>query len=417
MNLYLFTDNDSAAMYGIGTYLNELTHALDGSAIHIHIVHLHSHRPEFEIVKVNRVNHWYIPEVRNQNTFSGLVTKVEEYCRNVIYLLKLHINDTGDLVFHFNFNQYCLLAKGLKMLFNCKTVTTIHFMKWALELQGNISRIHSIEKRPENERSDYEQILYKTDEYESLLYRESDRVIALSQYAQSLLYERYRINPDRITFIPNGLEDINPMSEFDRIALRRKWGLSLTETLIVFSGRICEVKGLIYLIKAFRRVVEKKSDCRLMIAGNGEFDRHMKECDGIWTNVTWTGLLDKDKLYELYSIADIGVLPSFHEQCSYVAIEMMRHALPIIGSTSTGLKEMIVDGETGLHVPVIEHSDRTEFDSELLSEKILFLMENPEERLFMGYNARKRYGNTYSIDIFRENMQKFYHSLLKSKNN
>ena len=71
MNLYLFNANDSAAVYGVGSYLKELTQALEGADIDIHIVHLHSGRPEFETVKTNHVEDWYIPEVRNQNTLSG----------------------------------------------------------------------------------------------------------------------------------------------------------------------------------------------------------------------------------------------------------------------------------------------------------------------------------------------------------
>ena len=148
-----------------------------------------------------------------------------------------------------------------------------------------------------------------------------------------------------------------------------------------------------------------------MIAGNGEYDMYMKECENIWTHVTWTGLLSKDKLYELYSIADIGVMPSFHEQCSYVAIEMMMYGLPVIGSTSTGLKEMITDGENGFHIPVIEYDDKSEFDISLLAEKMLYLLQNPEKRKCIGQNARKRYEEQYAMDIFRKNMLNFYHSL------
>lgn len=84
----------------------------------------------------------------------------------------------------------------------------------------------------------------------------------------------------------------------------------------------------------------------------------MIECDDIYMNVIWTGLINKEKLYELYTIADMGIMPSFHEQCSYVAIEMMMHGLPIIGSTSTGLYEMIENNITGLHIPVMEYADK-----------------------------------------------------------
>ena len=116
MNLYLFNANDSAATYGIGSYLKELTQALEGGGLNIHIVHLHAVKPEFEIVKTNHVENWYIPEVRNHSTFSGSVQKLEDYYHHVVYLLRLHIRDTKDLIFHFNFNQsyflYCCNCKN-----------------------------------------------------------------------------------------------------------------------------------------------------------------------------------------------------------------------------------------------------------------------------------------------------------------
>ena len=88
INLYLFNENDSAARFGIGTWLNELTHALEGTDIRVHSVHL-----------------------------------------------------------HFNFNQSFALAGGLREVFNCRTVTTVHFMKWAFEMQGNLQKLHAVEAK------------------------------------------------------------------------------------------------------------------------------------------------------------------------------------------------------------------------------------------------------------------------------
>ena len=138
----------------------------------------------------------------------------------------------------------------------------------------------------------------------------------------------------------------------------------------------------------------------------------MREALSISDKVTFTGFMEKNDLYDLYRIADIGVMPSFHEQCSYVAIEMMRHGLPITVSTTTGLKEMIVDGETGLHIPVIESADKAEIDTALLAEKIIFLLKHPSEAKRLGENARKRYEVKYSSKLFRENMLNFYNTLI-----
>ena len=92
--------------------------------------------------------------------------------------------------------------------------------------------------------------------------------------------------------------------------------------------------------------------CRFIIAGEGSFSAHMKECEDTCMNITWAGRVGKEKLYEFYSIADIGVLPSFIEQCNYVTIEMMMHGLPIITSSACGLAEMTEDGISSLQVPV-----------------------------------------------------------------
>ena len=207
MNLYLFNAHDSAAAYGIGTYLNELTRAMESTGINIHIIHLHSIYPEFEVVKINQVENWYIPEVRNYNTFSGSLQKMEDYYRNVIYILRLYIKDTKDLVFHFNYNQCYVLAKELKTVFNCKTVAVIHYMKWALELNGNLHQLRMIKEKSEKQRRAYEQRIYKMDEYEALIYKEVDRIIVLSQYTKNLLLSEYQIEPEKISVIPNGLAD------------------------------------------------------------------------------------------------------------------------------------------------------------------------------------------------------------------
>ena len=265
--------------------------------------------------------------------------------------------------------------------------------------------------KPEDQRTPSEQLLFTTDKYESLLFKEVDRVIALSRYTQNLLYNEYGLGPDKVSVIPNGLAD---MVESNKDVLRRKWRISDKEFIVLFVGRLHPVKGPEFLIRAFRTVLETFPNCRLMLAGNGNYDTCLKEAKSICTKITFTGLLEKQELYKLYQIADIGVMPSFHEQCSYVAIEMMMHGLPVIGSTSTGLKEMIVNGETGLHIPVTEFDDRVEIDSSQLAEKIRYLLQKPEECHRLGQNARNRYETVYSAEVFRRNMLNLYTSLLKT---
>ncbi len=412
MNLYIFNETDSAAIYGIGTYIRELTYALKGSEIKVNVVNLRSSQLKFEIKTIDDVDYWHIPEVKYQNRNIDSIQEMEDYYHNVIYLLKLHISDTKMLIFHLNYNQSYVLAKGLKDTFECKTLTATHYLKWEFKLFGNFARFQAIKSKPENERDPFEQMIQIIDEYESRLFNIVDRIVALSQHTSAILRDEYQLDSMKISFIPNGLKDTFSDSN-KKPSIRKKWLLSEKENLILFVGRLNEIKGLNILIQAFHNVLQVMPNCRLIIAGDGEFNSYMQVSGNDCTKITFTGLIDKIRLYDLYSIADIGVMPSFHEQCSYVAIEMMMHGLPIIASTSTGLKEMVEDGITGLHIPVMEHPDKVEIDTTQLAGKMLFLLQNPEERERMGVNARKRYERLYSSEMMRKNMLGLYQSLFK----
>jgi glycosyltransferase involved in cell wall biosynthesis len=63
--------------------------------------------------------------------------------------------------------------------------------------------------------------------------------------------------------------------------------------------------------------------------------------------ITFAGLLEKNELYELYHIADIGIAPSLFELFGYVAVEMMIHKLPIVVTATSGQNE-VVDHTCGL---------------------------------------------------------------------
>jgi len=410
MNLYLFNDNDSAYTYGIGTYLKELTESLESTTIHVHIVHLHSVRSEFEIVKTKKIEHWYIPEVKNNNTLSGSVQKVNGYLLNVSYLLWLNIKDTKNLVFHFNYNTSQPLAKELKMKFNCKTVATVHYLKWELDFQGNLNKFHTLKLKSENKKTKLEKSIYTMYKYESLLFKEVDYVIVLSQNMKNFLCSEYQIDLKKMTIISNGLSDITSISKNDNAVLRKKWHLSEKESLLLFAGRLDPVKGLLFLIRAFRKVLEVIPECRLIIAGSGLYDTYFQEAEDIWTKITFTGLLEKQKLFEFYQIADIGVVPSLYEPFGYVAVEMMMHELPIIATATSGLNE-VVDDSCGLKIPIIESDDKVEIDTDLLSEKIIYLLEHPIEAKQLGKNAREKYLKYYSSEVFRRNMMDFYQSL------
>ena len=406
MNLYIFHTSSEAAVYGIGTYIRELATALHHSKIKVCVVNLRAHIHQMRMEETSDgVKRWYFPESIEQMETDHLS---DLYYRNIVYLLQLYIEDKSNLIFHLNANQSSKFAKELKKAFDCKIVLTIHYFDWCFKLSGNLIHFRQLWKTQQTVQGcEVTENLKEEFQKEKKTFEVVDHIICLSKNTMYILKDDYKIKPDKITVVYNGLTDSKISVE--KSVLRQKYGISGVP-IFLFAGRLDSAKGLKYALRAFRIVLKTYPECRFIIAGNGEFNAHMIECEDIYMNVVWTGLINTEKLYELYTIADLGIMPSFHEQCSYVAIEMMMHGLPIIGSTSAGLYEMVENNITGLHIPVIEYADKTEIDSSLLAEKMLYLLQYPIETKQMGQNGRRRYLNNYSSNIFRGNMLKMYES-------
>jgi glycosyltransferase len=407
INLYIFNETRRGAVYGVGTYVRELTAVLKDSDIHVCVINMASDKPQIQTEEIDGIKHWNIPKlIQEQRTIDG--QKIAElYYRNVVYLLQLHIDDKNNLIFQLNFNQCGRLVEELKNAFDCKIVAVIHFTDWGFKIHGNMQKFRNIlnEEHPDS----FGENIIKSFEEDKSFYSKVDHIVCLSNSMYEILCQDYRLDASKISIIPNGLLDVADTIENKKV-LRKKWNIRHGEGIIIFAGRIDEIKGVSFLIKAFRKIVEIFPQFRLIIAGSGDYDTYFQEAKDICTKTTFTGLLEKDELNELYHISDIGVVPSLFEPFGYVAVEMMSHGLPIVTTTTSGLNE-IVDHTCGLKVSLTELPDSVTIDISLLAQKILFLIQHPTEAKKMGREGRKRYLKEYSSEIFRRNMINLYLSL------
>ena len=410
MNLYILNEIRRGALYGVGTYIHELSTALKDSCWSVCVINLMSDKQQMQVDEIDGVHYWHFPSAVVEQRTIGIEKREELYYRNIVYLLQLYIEDKKDLIFHLNYNHFNKLFEELKKSFNCKIIITIHYIEWCFKLFGNVSNFrHILTLQEISQINELQKIVIKLYKKEKEFFLKADHIICLSENTLQILQDDYQIPSSKVSIIYNGLSDCNLVT--DKSVLRQKY-LIPDVPVILFAGRLDDIKGLRYALKAFKIVLSKYPHCYFIITGNGEFDIFMKECEDIWTHVIWTGFLDKNKLNDLYSIADIGIIPSFHEQCNYVAIEMMMHGLPMITTSSPGLDEMTEDGISSLQIPLITHSDNVEINTDLLADTMLYLLEHPDVRKRIGANARLRYEAAYSAEIFRKNMLNFYASLL-----
>ena len=399
INLYIINESKRASTYGIGTYIIELIAALKDSDIRINVVHLFSDKADMELINSDGVCHWHIPSPVNGNISLDII---ELYYRNVVYLLQLLIKDTDRLVFQLNYIRSQLLINELQRFFHCKVLFVVHYLNKEQYVINNRKKLLPILK--EQQQGNFRKMIEQEKTYLSKV----DRIVSISNHMHEILCRDYRIETEKMLVIPNGLSDIyNP--SVNKMILRKKWNVFPGEKIILFVGRMDEIKGLNYLIKAFHDVLLVCPRSRLVIAGDGEFDHYTKESQEVCTRIVYTGFMSKSRLHEWYRLADLGVVPSLFEPFGYVALEMMMHGLPIVATATSGLNE-VVDDMCGLKVPVTGLSDRVEIDKTLLVQKILYLLQHPVEARKIGQNGRKRYLKEYTSEVFRRNMLQLYES-------
>lgn len=417
--LFLFNTSSIAAAYGVGTYIRQLTNCLTFSEIELNVVHLRSNTKEMTIETENGVRFFNIPTPAYRDTENPSRNELCFY-RSVTYLLRPYVSRSDRAIFHLNFMNDGVLCEQLRKAFNGIIVLTVHYMEWAFSLYGNKDRFLEVVKKTENQiETAEEKNIHQNKRGTERLLNNCERIIAVARHEWNTLQEVYQIPGSKISVISNALKDTCCISsEKEKEELRRRLYIRSGEKIILFVGRLDKMKGFPILLKAFEQPLAYDENVRLLVAGDGNFQEQFSRIDGFWAKVSFTGFLKREQLFDLYKIADIGVIPSMYEEFGFVAIEMMMHELPVIANKTTGLNEIVDHGNTGLHVRLSEDDKQLAASADLLTDKIKRLLDNPKLRQKMGENGRQKFLERYEEQLFRKNMIEFYRSLFtKPKNN
>jgi glycosyltransferase involved in cell wall biosynthesis len=192
-------------------------------------------------------------------------------------------------------------------------------------------------------------------------------------------------------------------------------GFNEKERLILFVGLIEERKGIKHLLQAFNNLLKKYTDIRLVIAGDGDYKEVFERTKNCRGRITLTGKIPKEEVCLLYQIADIGVIPSVFEQCSYVALEMLKYGLPVVVSAVPGLKELYINHKNALLVPLVKTDDKSlklEVIEEELEMSVDMLLSNEDLRQTVGINARKHWEEGYAALYMGKTTMEIYRQTL-----
>lgn len=204
---------------------------------------------------------------------------------------------------------------------------------------------------------------------ERTAYEGAAAVIAVSGGMRDDILRVYpQVDPAKLHVVHNGidLDDWRrPAEAAATAATVRGFGIDPTRPAVVFVGRITRQKGLPYLLRAVELLPD---DVQLVLcAGAPDTPEILAEVTSLVeglrsrrSGVVWIKrMLPRDQLVAVLASSTVFVCPSIYEPLGIVNLEAMAVGLPVVGTATGGIPEVIDDGVTGRLVPIEQVQDGT----------------------------------------------------------
>jgi D-inositol-3-phosphate glycosyltransferase len=249
--------------------------------------------------------------------------------------------------------------------------------------------------------------------------RESAAVTAASEIEVAELVDLYGADPAKLHIIPCGV-DLNVFRPMRQADAREALARDQCERIVLFVGRIEQIKGIDVLLRAlgllFFRHPELRNDlCLLVVGGALDPNDDSPEIEKIEelqrlvhqhrmeANVSFVGSMDQQRLALFYAAADVCAVPSLTESFGLVALESMACGTPVVGTRVGGLQTLIEHGESGLLVPA--------GDYQALAESIAKVLTDHRLRMHLAHGARDR-AEHYSWRSVGDRVEALYAKIL-----
>jgi len=251
----------------------------------------------------------------------------------------------------------------------------------------------------------------------------ANAIIAVSNETRRDIERLFDVDLTRVHVIHNGI-DLEQYRKVDSTAALKRHGIDPAKPYLLFVGRIARQKGIIHLVRAIPFM--DKGFQIVLCAGapdTPEIAVEMKEAvrsaakrrsDIIWIEE----MVDREAVIELYSHAAVFCCPSIYEPFGIINLEAMACEIAVVASAVGGIKEVVVDGETGFLVPLeqmkespFEPTNREKFSRDLAA-RINQLMKDRPLREKFGRAGRKRAEEKFSWSAIAEKTKMLYKSLL-----
>jgi len=251
----------------------------------------------------------------------------------------------------------------------------------------------------------------------------ADAIIAVSAETKRDLERLFDVDPKRVHVIHNGI-DPEEYRKVDATGALERHGIDPNAAYLLFVGRITRQKGIVHLVRAIQFMDE---DFPIVLCAGApdtpeiaqEMNEALAAAQKKRKNIFWIEeMLDRKAVIELYSHAAVFCCPSIYEPFGIINLEAMACQTAVVATAIGGIKEVVVDGETGFLVPVdfVEETFKLanpEKFSRDLADRINQLMKDRQLREKFAKAGRKRAEEMFSWSRIAEKTKALYESLVK----
>jgi len=333
----------------------------------------------------------------NQNPDASWADKVFRILKFYFRLLK-YASTTDSPLFHMQSHNKLVVFDRIFLnlyykLLNKKLVFTAHNID-ARQRDGRNNLINKISLK--------------------ILYRLMDHILVHTDKMKNQLVQEFAVPANKITIIPHGILNTVPVSALSKSQARSRLQLNECEKVLLFFGYIAPYKGLEYLLLALGQLKADGERIKLIIAGQ------VKNCPAYWRTVE--GLINKLDLESsilkrvkyipdhevevLFKGSDALILPYKFIFQSGVPFLSYSFGLPVIATDVGSLREVIIEGETGMVCRKEDSADLAETIRRYFDSRLYRNLEVSMENI-------KAYGNEkYSWDGIGATIHGVYKALL-----
>lgn len=333
------------------------------------------------------------------------------------------------------------LAVDLEMAAATEGAHLVHSHTWYANFAGHVSALlhdiphvisaHSLEPlRPWKA----EQLGggYRLSSYvEKTAYEAASAIVAVSHGMKADILRSYpAINPDKVHVIHNGIDLEKWHAPSTEAELQRQrqvcaeHGIDMSRPTVVFVGRITRQKGLPHFLRAARRL---PADVQIVLcAGAPDTPEIAAEVDALVAQlreersgvVLITQMLPQKDVAAILDAADVFITPSVYEPLGIVNLEAMALGLPVVGTATGGIPDVIVDGETGYLIPIEQLQDGTgtpidpeRFEADM-AERLVRVLEDQDLAARMGAAGLARARESFSWEAIGQKTVELYKAVV-----